>query len=130
VPEWLNYDLWQGPAPEKEYRDNIVHYNWHWLWHWGTAELGNNGVHLIDICRWGLGVDYPTRVVSGGGRYRDQERVRRREAPEGTWLFGRATDVPQGGWMRVDFPRDGAARLAVFEFRDGETTEAFSMLLE
>ena len=70
IPDWLNYDLWQGPAPEKDYHDNIVHYNWHWLWHWGTAELGNNGVHLIDICRWGLGADYAGRVVSGGGRYR------------------------------------------------------------
>lgn len=76
VPEWLNYDLWQGPAPERAYRDNVVHYNWHWMWHWGTAELGNNGVHLIDIMRWGLGVDYATRVTAAGGRYRfddDQE---------------------------------------------------------
>jgi predicted dehydrogenase len=76
IPSWLNYALWQGPAPEKPYRDNVVHYNWHWFWHWGTGELGNNGVHALDICRWGLAVDYPSRVVSAGGKFRhddDQE---------------------------------------------------------
>ena len=70
TPDWLNWDLWQGPAPRTDYRDNIVHYNWHWLWHWGTGELGNNGVHALDLSRWGLGVDYPIRVASSGGRWR------------------------------------------------------------
>jgi predicted dehydrogenase len=70
VPEWLNWDLWQGPAPRKEFRDNFLHYNWHWFWHWGTGEALNNGTHMVDLMRWGLGVDFPVRVSSNGGRYR------------------------------------------------------------
>jgi predicted dehydrogenase len=69
IPEWLDWELWQGPAPRMGYKDNIVHYNWHWFWHWGTGELLNNGTHEIDMCRWALDVQYPTRVSSTGGRY-------------------------------------------------------------
>jgi len=73
VPEWLDWDLWQGPAPRTAYRDNIVHYNWHWFWHWGTGEALNNGTHMVDLLRWGFGVDYPVRVSSNGGRFHYQD---------------------------------------------------------
>ncbi len=70
APDYLDYELWQGPAPRRPFKDNVVPYNWHWNWHWGNGELGNNGVHTLDLCRWGLGVDFPTFVNSSGGRYR------------------------------------------------------------
>lgn len=73
IPEWLNWDLWQGPAPRKKFNDNLVHYKWHWNWHWGTGEALNNGTHMIDLLRWGFGVDYPIKVSSNGGRYRYQD---------------------------------------------------------
>ncbi|HAZ03740.1 MAG: dehydrogenase [Bacteroidetes bacterium GWF2_42_66] len=69
VPDWLDWNLWQGPAPRKAFKDNLVHYNWHWRWHWGTGEALNNGTHMVDLLRWGLGVDFPIRVSSNGGRY-------------------------------------------------------------
>ena len=69
VPDWLDWNLWQGPAPRTVYKDNIVHYNWHWFWHWGTAETANNGVHTTDVMCWAMNVRFPTKISSIGGRY-------------------------------------------------------------
>jgi predicted dehydrogenase len=76
VPAHLDYDLWQGPTETRPYQDNLIHYNWHWFWHWGNGELGNNGVHALDIIRWGLGLGHPRKATCSGGRYHfddDQE---------------------------------------------------------
>jgi len=73
VPAWLDYELWQGPATRRPYKDNLIHYNWHWFWHYGQGELPGNGIHILDLLRWGMQVDYPTRVSSTGGRYRYQD---------------------------------------------------------
>jgi predicted dehydrogenase len=69
VPQQLDWDLWQGPAPRRPYRDNVHPYNWHWFRIYGTGETLNNGTHEVDVCRWALGVDYPDRIRSSGGRY-------------------------------------------------------------
>jgi predicted dehydrogenase len=97
----INMDLWQGPVPDEAGRDikPFVHYDWHWLWHWGNGELGNNGIHSLDILRWGLKVDYPERITYNGGRYLVQRRstrnARHRRLPcydcgEGRLLAGNA----------------------------------------
>lgn len=63
VPEGLDWELWQGPAPHGEYMHDTWDYNWHWYgWNWGTAEMGNNATHELDIARWALQVAYPENV--------------------------------------------------------------------
>jgi predicted dehydrogenase len=103
VPSWLDYSLWQGPAPERAYRDNVVHYQWHWFWHWGTGELGNNGIHGLDVCRWGLGVDYPQRVTAGGGKFRFDDDQETPDTHLVTFDFGSATI----GWEARSWHRSG-----------------------
>jgi predicted dehydrogenase len=88
APSWLDWSLWQGPAPERDFRDNFVHYNWHWFWHWGTAELGNNGVHYLDLARWGAGVDFPSRVTCSGGKYRHDDDQETPDTTTATFDFG------------------------------------------
>ncbi|HTE46820.1 MAG TPA: Gfo/Idh/MocA family oxidoreductase [Gemmatimonadaceae bacterium] len=97
VPSNLNYDLWQGPAPQTPYRDNVIHYNWHWFKRWGTGEICNNGTHEIDIARLALGVDYPTRVMSNGGRYHFADDWEFPDTQEATFEFeGGRTIIWQG----------------------------------
>jgi len=62
-PEGLDWELFQGPAPRKPYEHDTWNYNWHWYgWDYGTAEMGNNATHELDIARWALDVDYPQHV--------------------------------------------------------------------
>ena len=68
VPPGVNYDLWLGPAPKRPFNKNRFHYNWHWFWDYGTGDIGNDGIHQIDIARWGLGVGMPKAVSCSGGQ--------------------------------------------------------------
>ena len=69
-PDGLDYNLWLGPAPQQPYHENLVHYNWHWFWDFGNGEIGNQGVHQMDIARWAMPDGaLPQSVVSLGGRY-------------------------------------------------------------
>lgn len=110
VPITLNFDLWQGPAPRRDYKDNIIHYNWHWLWHWGTAETCNNGTHEIDMCRWFLGVDYPTKVTSAGGRYAYKDDWEMPDTQVATFEFGNSKAITWEGRSCNKMNVEGASR--------------------
>lgn len=69
VPKGVDFDLWRGPAPMVPFHANRFHYNWHWFWDMGTGELGNNGIHGLDVARYVLGLDGPTRITSAGGKH-------------------------------------------------------------
>ena len=63
VPPGLDWDLFLGPAPMREYTKNRYQYNWHWFWDTGNGDIGNQGIHEMDLARWGLGRDLPKGVV-------------------------------------------------------------------
>ena len=86
-PNWLNWDLWLGPAPEQPYHANLVHYNWHWFWDFGNGELGNNGIHLVDISRWGMGKELPVKVASWGGRWGYKDQAQTPNTQTVTWEY-------------------------------------------
>ena len=70
VPPGVDYDLWLGPAPKQPFNPNRFHYNWHWIWDYGNGDLGNQGIHQMDLARWGLGKnELPKAVMASGGRF-------------------------------------------------------------
>lgn len=69
VPPGVDYDLWLGPAQKRPFSQNRFHYNWHWHWDYGNGDMGNQGVHEMDIARWGLGVTLPTKITATGGHF-------------------------------------------------------------
>ncbi|VAX14957.1 NADH-dependent dehydrogenase [hydrothermal vent metagenome] len=69
VPDGVHYDMWLGPAPKRPFSQNRFHYKWHWNWDYGNGDMGNQGVHEMDVARWGLGVKLPTKVSAMGGHF-------------------------------------------------------------
>jgi predicted dehydrogenase len=70
IPAGVDYDLWLGPAPMRPFNANRFHYEWHWNWDYGNGDLGNQGIHQMDLARWGIGKnEFPKSVISSGGRY-------------------------------------------------------------
>ncbi|HMK26038.1 MAG TPA: Gfo/Idh/MocA family oxidoreductase [Chitinophagaceae bacterium] len=110
VPATLDFDLWQGPAPRMDYKDNLVHYNWHWFWHWGTSETCNNGTHEIDCCRWFLDVDYPVHVASSGGRYAYKDDWETPDTQVASFEFANNKAITWEGRSCNNFPVEGSGR--------------------
>ncbi|MEQ1586408.1 MAG: Gfo/Idh/MocA family oxidoreductase [Cyclobacteriaceae bacterium] len=114
VPAHLDYELWQGPAPRMPYKDNLIHYNWHWFWNWGTGEALNNGTHEIDLMRWGLGVEYPTKVVSGGGRFAYKDDWETPDTQTITYEFANNTAMLWEGRSCNDYDEVRSGRGVIF----------------
>ena len=110
VPSTLDFELWQGPALRAEFKDNLVHYNWHWFWNWGTGEACNNGTHEIDCCRWLLEVDYPTKVTSSGGRYAFKDDWETPDTQVASFEFGNNKAISWEGRSCNNFPVEGSGR--------------------
>jgi len=70
TPQNVDWNLWQGPAQERQFSRRYVHYNWHWHWEYGNGDVGNQGIHETDLCMWGLGVDtLPSKITAMGGKF-------------------------------------------------------------
>ncbi len=69
APEGVHYNTWLGPAPDRRFSENRFHYNWHWHWDYGNGDFGNQGVHQVDVARWGLGVKLPDLAQAIGGHF-------------------------------------------------------------
>ncbi len=110
VPTGLDYELWQGPAPRTPYRDNVIHYNWHWFRRWGTGEICNNGTHEIDVARWALGADHPLRVTSAGGRYQFEDDWEFTDTQEAAFEFDGGRAIAWQGRSCNSYPIENRGR--------------------
>jgi predicted dehydrogenase len=101
VPAGVDYDLWTGPSPMHPFTQNRFHYNWHWFWDTGNGDLGNQGIHEVDIARWGLGVTHPTKVSTIGGKF----------------MFDDDQETPNTLSASYEFDVDGKKKMMTFEVR-------------
>ena len=104
VPEWLDWNLWQGPAPREAFHDNYVHYNWHWFKTWGTGECPNNATHFVDLARWAMGLDYPERTVSLGARGYYDDDWQWYDMQTCTWQFPGKNFITWEGQCAAKYP--------------------------
>jgi predicted dehydrogenase len=87
-PKHLHYDLWLGPAPKQPYHENLVHYKWHWFWDFGNGEIGNNGIHMLDLARMTIGkTTLPVKVSSMGGRFCYKDQAETPNTQIATWTY-------------------------------------------
>ncbi|MFW6277108.1 MAG: Gfo/Idh/MocA family protein [Prolixibacteraceae bacterium] len=121
VPEGLDWDLFQGPAPRRPYTEETWNYNWHWYgWDYGTAESGNNGTHAIDVARWALQVDYPTSVyVQADKRHFPDDGWEMYDTMYATFKFPNNTVINWDGKSRNKYDTYGGGRGTIIYGSDG-----------
>lgn len=121
VPEGLDWDLWQGPAPRRDYTSETWDYNWHWYgWEYGTAEAGNNGTHEIDVARWALEVDFPQHVyVEAEKRHFLDDGWEMYDDMEATFKFADNKVIKWDGKSRNSYSTYGSGRGTIIYGTEG-----------
>ncbi len=121
IPDGLDWDLFQGPSPRKEYMHDTWNYNWHWYgWDFGTAETGNNATHELDVARWALQVDYPERVfVEADKRHFKDDGWTMYDTMEATFLFENGKAITWDGKSRNGFNTYGGGRGTIIYGTEG-----------
>ncbi|PCJ96508.1 MAG: dehydrogenase [Flavobacteriaceae bacterium] len=111
-PEGLDWDLFQGPAPRKDYMHNTWNYNWHWYgWDYGTAEMGNNATHELDIARWAMDVEYPEHVdVISGKHHFVNDGWEMYDTMEATFRYSNNRVIQWDGSSRSNYNKYGKGR--------------------
>jgi predicted dehydrogenase len=119
APEYLDWELFQGPAPRIDFLTIYDDYNWHWDWHFGTGETGNNAMHELDIARWALGVDVPDRVDTNGGKYHYKDDFwMMYDTLDATFHYGDKM-IKWDGKSRNNMPTYGAGRGTIIYGTEG-----------
>ena len=121
VPEGLDWDLFQGPAPRQEYRHDTWDYNWHWYgWTWGTGESGNNAIHELHISRWALQGEFPERVdVAAGKNHFHEDGWTMYDTMDATFTFPGNKIIKWDGNSRNNYTTYGSHRGAIIYGSEG-----------
>lgn len=121
IPEGLDWELFQGPAPRKAYMHDTWNYNWHWYgWDYGTAEMGNNATHELDIARWALDVKYPEYVDVYSGKFQyPKDGWEMYDTMDATFKFGDNRTIQWDGQSRNEYDKYGAGRGTIIYGSEG-----------
>jgi predicted dehydrogenase len=112
-PEHLDFGLWLGPAAERPFHENLVHYNWHWFWDFGNGDIGNQGIHELDVARWGIkDATLPAKVWSLGGRLGFEDQGQTPNMQMAVFDYGEALLVFEVRGL-VDQPKDSPFKFKV-----------------
>ncbi len=120
-PEGLDWDLFQGPSPRRDYTHNTWDYNWHWYgWDFGTAEMGNNATHELDIARWAMDVQYPehVHVISGKHQFVN-DGWEMYDTMEATFRFADHRIIQWDGSSRNNYNKYGKGRGTIIYGSEG-----------
>lgn len=120
-PGGLNWDLFQGPSPRKDYTHDTWNYNWHWYgWDFGTAEMGNNATHELDIARWALDVNYPNHVdVLAGKNHFQDDGWEMYDEMLATYKFANGKTIQWDGVSRNSYKKYGRGRGTIIMGTEG-----------